>query len=126
MTVWLTRELLLAVHDEQIAEHGGASGIRDMGLLESAIARPLNRAGYGGADMAEIGALYALAIARNHPFVDGNKRTAFVALETFLILNGLALTADDAEATVMMLDMAAGTVSEAMFIEWVRTSLVKR
>lgn len=126
MTVWLTRELLLAVHDEQIAEHGGASGIRDMGLLESAIARPLNRAGYGGADMAEIGALYALAIARNHPFVDGNKRTAFVAIETFLILNGLALTADDAEATVMMLDMAAGTVSEAMFIEWVRTSLVKR
>lgn len=126
MTVWLTRELLLAVHDEQIAEHGGASGIRDMGLLESAIARPLNRAGYGGADLAEIGALYALAIARNHPFVDGNKRTAFVALETFLILNGLALTADDAEATVMMLDMAAGTVSEAMFIEWVRTSVVKR
>lgn len=125
MTVWLTRELLLAVHDEQIAEHGGASGIRDMGLLESAIARPLNRAGYGGADLAEIGALYALAIARNHPFVDGNKRTAFVALETFLILNGLALTADDAEATVMMLDMAAGTVSEAMFIEWVRTSVVK-
>ncbi|MFN8890757.1 MAG: type II toxin-antitoxin system death-on-curing family toxin [Alphaproteobacteria bacterium] len=126
MTVWLTRELLLAVHDEQIAEHGGASGIRDMGLLESAIARPLNRAGYGGADLAEIGALCALAIARNHPFVDGNKRTAFVALETFLILNGLALTADDAEATVMMLDMAAGTVSEAMFIEWVRTSVVKR
>jgi death-on-curing protein len=126
MTVWLTRELLLAVHDEQIAEHGGASGIRDMGLLESAIARPLNRAGYGGADLAEIGALYALAIARNHPFVDGNKRTAFVALETFLILNGLALTADDAEATVMMLDMAAGTVSEAMFVEWVRTSVVKR
>ena len=126
MTVWLTRELLLAVHDEQIAEHGGASGIRVMGLLESAIARPLNRAGYGGADLAEIGALYALAIARNHPFVDGNKRTAFVALETFLILNGLALTADDAEATVMMLDMAAGTVSEAMFVEWVRTSVVKR
>jgi len=126
MTVWLTRELLLAVHDEQIAEHGGASGIRDIGLLESAIARPLNRAGYGKADLAELGALYALAIARNHPFVDGNKRTAFVALETFLVLNGLELTAGDAEATVMMLDMAAGTVSEAMFIEWVRTSVVKQ
>jgi len=126
MTVWLTRELLLAVHDEQIAEHGGASGIRDIGLLESAIARPLNRAGYGKGDLAELGAFYALAIARNHPFVDGNKRTAFVALETFLVLNGLELTAGDAEATVMMLDMAAGTVSEAMFIEWVRTSVVKQ
>jgi death-on-curing protein len=126
MTVWLTRELLLAIHDEQIAEHGGASGIRDIGLLESAIARPLNRAGYDKADLAELGALYALAIARNHPFVDGNKRTAFVALETFLVLNGLELTAGDAEATVMMLDMAAGTVSEAMFIGWVRTSVVKR
>ena len=126
MTVWLTRELLLAVHDEQIAEHGGASGIRDIGLLESAIARPLNRAGYGKADLAELGALYALAIARNHPFVDGNKSTAFVALETFLVLNELQLTAGDAEATVMMLDMASGTVSEAMFIEWVRTSVVKQ
>ena len=125
MTVWLTRELLMAVHDEQIAEHGGASGIRDMGLLESAIARPLNHAGYGGADIAELGALYALAIARNHPFVDGNKRTAFVALETFLVLNRLELTAGDAEATVMMLDMAAGTVSDAAFIEWVRSSVVE-
>ena len=71
MTVWLTRELLMAVHDEQIAEHGGASGIRDVGLLESAIARPLDHAGYDGADIAALGALYALAIARNHPFVDG-------------------------------------------------------
>lgn len=126
MTAWLTRALLLAVHDEQIAEHGGASGIRDMGLLESAIARPLNHAGYGEVDVAELGALYALAIARNHPFVDGNKRTAFVALETFLVLNGLELTAGDAEATVMMLDMAAGTVSDAAFIEWVRGSVVAR
>ena len=126
MTVWLTRELLLAVHDEQIAEHGGAAGIRDMSLLESAVARPLNHAGYGGADVAELGALYALAIARNHPFVDGNKRTAFVALETFLLLNGLELTASDPEATVMMLDMATGTVSDATFIEWVRTSVLEQ
>ncbi len=126
MTVWLTRALLLAVHDEQIAEHGGASGIRDVGLLESAIARPLDHAGYDGADIAALGALYALAIARNHPFVDGNKRTAFVALETFLVLNGVALTAGDAEATVMMLDMAAGTVGDAAFIAWVRRSVVER
>ena len=126
MTVWLTRALLLAVHDEQIAEHGGASGIRDVGLLESAIARPLDHAGYDGADIAALGALYALAIARNHPFVDGNKRTAFVALETFVVLNGVALTAGDAEATVMMLDMAAGTVGDAAFIAWVRRSVVER
>jgi death-on-curing protein len=126
MTVWLTRELLLAVHDEQIAEHGGASGIRDMGLLESAIARPINHAGYGQSDVAELGALYALAIARSHPFVDGNKRTAFVALETFLVLNGLELTASDPEATVMMLDMAAGTVSDTTFIEWVRACVSVR
>ena len=125
MTVWLTRSLLLAVHDEQIAEHGGASGIRDRGLLESAIARPLNHASYGQPDLAELGALYALAIARNHPFVDGNKRTAFVALETFLVLNGLELTASDPEATVMMLDMAAGTLSDALFIEWIGASVAE-
>ncbi len=126
MTVWLTAALLLAIHDEQIAEHGGAAGIRDIGLLESAIARPLNHAGYAEADAAALGALYALAIARNHPFVDGNKRTAFVALETFLMLNGLELTVGDAEATVTMLEMAAGTVGDAMFIEWVRTSIVEQ
>ena len=126
MTVWLTAELLLAVHDEQIAEHGGASGIRDMGLLESAIARPLAHAGYGQPDVVGLGALYALAIARNHPFVDGNKRAAFVALETFLLLNGFELAAGDAEATVMMLDMAAGAVGEAEFIAWVRASSIAR
>lgn len=119
MTLWLTRELLLAVHDEQIAEHGGASGIRDMGLLESALARPLNHASYGEADVAVLGALYALAIAHNHPFVDGNKRTALVALETFLALNGLELAVSDAEATIMIRDMAAGAISDALFIEWV-------
>ena len=120
MTVWLSRELLLAVHDEQIAEHGGAPGIRDLGLLESALARPRNHAAYSQADIPELGALYALAIARNHPFIDGNKRTAFVALETFLILNGFELTASDAEATVMMLDMAGGQMDHAAFIQWVR------
>ena len=125
MIVWLTRELLLAVHDEQIAEHGGAVGIRDIGLLESAIARPRSHADYAAPDLAELAALYALAIARNHPFIDGNKRTAFVALETFLALNGLELTASDAEATVMMLDMAAGAVGDAAFIEWVRRSAVE-
>jgi len=123
MTVWLTRELLLAVHDEQIAEHGGASGIRDIGLLESAIARPRTHTDYGVPDLA---ALYAIAIARNHPFIDGNKRTAFVALETFLALNGLDLTSGDAEATIMMLDMTAGTISDAVFIAWLRQYVVER
>ena len=126
MTVWLTRELLLAVHDEQIAEHGGAPGVRDMGLLDSAVVRPRNHAGYGAADTAELGPLYALAIARNHPFVDGNKRVAFVALETFLLLNGFELAVGDAEATVAMLDMAAGAIDDAAFVEWVRASAVTR
>jgi death-on-curing protein len=123
VTVWLTRQLLLAVHDEQIAEHGGAPGIRDLGLLESALARPRNHTAHGaphaGPGLAELGALYALAIARNHPFVDGNKRTSFVALETFLALNGIELTASDADATIMMLEMAAGAISDAALIAWV-------
>ena len=125
MISWLTRDLLLAIHDEQIAEHGGAPGVRDYTLLESGLARPLNHARYGDPDLAELAALYALAIARNHPFVDGNKRTAFVALETFLILNGLELTASDAEATVMMMDMSSGAIGEAPFIAWVRRSVAK-
>ena len=119
MTVWLTRAVLLAVHDEQIAEHGGAPGIRDAGLLDSAIARPRNHAEYGAPSLPELGALYALAIARNHPFVDGNKRTAFVALETFLALNGLELAASDSDATITMMEMAAGRLDEASFIAWV-------
>ena len=99
--VWLLRQLILAIHDEQLAEHGGALGLRDDGLLDSALARPLNRAGYGEPDTAELAALYAIAIARNHPFVDGNKRTAYVALETFLALNGGRFPVSDAEAVVM-------------------------
>lgn len=125
MTVWLARELVLAVHDEQIAEHGGASGIRDIGLLDSAMARPRDHAAYGGSDLAELGALYALAIAQNHPLIDGNKRTAFVALEAFLVLNGLELTASDAEATVMMLDMAAGAIDDGAFIDWVKGAVTE-
>jgi death on curing protein len=120
MTVWLSRQLVLAVHDEQLAEHGGASGLRDEGLLESALARPLNRAGYGDPDTAELAALYAIAIARNHPFVDGNKRTAFAALFTFLDLNGLTFAPTEVDATLTMLAMAAGEMPDAAFIEWVR------
>lgn len=120
MTVWLSQQLILAIHDEQLAEHGGSTGLRDPGLLDSALARPLNRAGYGEPDIAELAAVYALGIARNHPFIDGNKRTAFVALEVFLRLNGCQLTVGDAEAVVMTMAMAAGELSDNEFIAWVR------
>jgi death-on-curing protein len=120
VTVWLSRDLILAIHDEQLAEHGGAAGLRDPGLLDSALGRPLNRAGYQAPDIAELAAVYALGIAQNHPFIDGNKRTAFVALEVFLRLNGGVFTVGDAEAVVAMLAMAAGELPDAEFIAWVR------
>ena len=122
MTVWLSRQFILAIHDEQLAEHGGAIGIRDGGLLESALARPLNRAGYGEPDMAELAALYAIAIARNHPFVDGNKRTAFVALFTFLGLNGMVFEPPEVDATMAVLGLAAGELTDEVFTDWVRTN----
>ena len=120
MTVWLSRRIVLAIHDEQLAAHGGATGVRDEGLLESALARPLNRAGYGDPDTAELAALYAIAIARNHPFVDGNKRTAFGALVLFLSLNGLELEAPEVDAAVIALRMAAGDIADTDFLAWVR------
>ncbi len=127
MTIWLSRELILAVHDEQLSQHGGASGIRDPGLLDSALARPANRASYGDpdlAELAELAALYTIAVARNHPFVDGNKRTAYVALELCLRLNGLRFPVSDAEAAVVMLQLAAGEVSDDEFTAWVRQNAV--
>ena len=123
MTVWLSRDLVLAIHDEQLAEHGGAGGLRDPGLLDSALARPANRAGYAEPDTAELAALYALGIARNHPFIDGNKRTAYVALETFLALNGLRFPVSDADAVIITLQMAAGDMDDAAFIAWVRANV---
>ena len=120
MTVSLGRKLILAIHDEQLAQHGGALGVRDDGLLDSALARPLNRAGYGDPDVAELAAVYAIAIARNHPFLDGNKRTAYVALETFLALNGCAFPVSDADAVVATLAMAAGEMNDEEFTAWVR------
>jgi death on curing protein len=122
MTVWLSRDTVLAIHEEQLAEHGGAMGIRDDGLLESALARPLNRAGYGNPDTAELAALYALGIARNHPFIDGNKRTAYVAMEAFLALNGLRFLATDADAVIKTLEMAAGDMTDEQFTDWVRAN----
>jgi death-on-curing protein len=120
VTAWLSERLVLAMHSKALARHGGADGVRDPGLLESALARPLNRAAYGEPDVIELAALYALAIGRNHPFIDGNKRTAYLALEVFLALNGLRLTATDAEAVVAILAMASGDLTDDEFILWVR------
>ena len=122
MTVWLSRQFILAIHDEQLAEHGGAIGVRDEGLLESALARPLNRAGYGEPDVAELAALYAIAIARNHPFVDGNKRTAFAALFTFLALNGMVFEPPEVDAAMAVLRLAAGDMDDDEFTAWGRAN----
>ncbi len=124
MTVWLSRDLVLALHDELLARYGGATGVRDDGLLDSALARPLNRAGYGDPDTVELAALYALAIARNHPFVDGNKRAAFASKVLFLRLNGLQLEASEAEAVMTVLRMAAHAMEDDVFTEWVRSHVV--
>ena len=124
--VWIERSVILAAHEEQLADHGGSPGIRDASLLDSALARPLNRAAYGKPDAAELAAAYAFGLAANHPFVDGNKRIAFVAMELFLALNGHELVADDAGCVMTMLAMAAGTMKEADFAEWVRRNSKRR
>jgi death on curing protein len=118
--VWLSPDVVLAIHQEQLAEHGGGEGIRDMGLLDSALARPLNLVAYGAPDLPALAASLGYGLARNHPFVDGNKRTAYVAVETFLVLNGFDLVAGDAECVVVMLDLAAGDLPEAGFAAWLR------
>ena len=121
--VWLLRDVVEAIHDEQIAWHGGSEGIRDAGLLASAIDRPRNLAAYGDPDLASLAASLGYGLARNHPFVDGNKRTAFVSVETFLLLNGAALVAGDAECVLTMEGLAGGAISEAEFAKWIRQNL---
>jgi death-on-curing protein len=118
---WQAADVLLAVHEEQLAEHGGAAGVRDLGLFESALARPQNMAAYGDPDVAALAASYGVGLAKNHPFIDGNKRTAFVAVELFLALNGHELVADDASCVLTMLAVAAGTLDEPAFAAWLRT-----
>jgi len=124
--IWIDPTVVLAIHEEQLAEHGGSPGVRDMGLLESALARPMNLAAYGEPDVAELAASYGFGIARNHPFVDGNKRTAFVSVELFLRLNGYRLSADDSACVLTMLAVAAGEMDEANFADWLRRHCVKR
>lgn len=118
---WIDRRALLLLHDESIAEHGGAAGIRDEGLLESALARPLNLVAYGDPDWAELAASYGVGLAKNHPFVDGNKRAAFLAVGLFLALNGHRLVATQADATLTMLSVAASSLDETGFAAWLRT-----
>ena len=122
---WLRHDLALAVHDELLAEHGGGEGVRDDGALESALARPRNRVAYGKADVAALAAGYAFGIARNHPFVDGNKRTAWVLARLFLELNGSRLDFRQAEAVVVMEALAAGEINEEELAEWFRGRVQK-
>jgi death-on-curing protein len=120
---WIDRDVLLAAHDEQLQEHGGATGIRDEGLFDSALARPQNLAAYGEPDAAALAASYAFGLAKNHAFVDGNKRIALVALELFLELNGFTLVADDAQCVIVILSLASGAFSEDDLAEWIRRHL---
>jgi death on curing protein len=122
-SIWIDPDVLLAAHDEQLAEHGGAAGIRDRGLFESALARPKNLAAYGDPDAAALAAAYGFGLAKNHAFVDGNKRTALVALELFLAINGFELTADDRQCVMVMLSVASGAFSENELAEWIRKHL---
>ncbi|MEY9879624.1 type II toxin-antitoxin system death-on-curing family toxin [Bradyrhizobium sp. USDA 328] len=120
---WLTRRIIIAIHDEQLATHGGASGLRDEGMLESALDRPRNKWSYESADLPELAAAYAFGIARNHPFVDGKKRTSLLALYTFLGVNGIDFVVPEAEAAAMILSLASDEVSEESLARWIRDNL---
>lgn len=122
MIVWIEKPLAIAIHERQLAEHGGGVGVRDENLLDSALARPQQSHAYGGPppDLADLAASLAFGLARNHPFVDGNKRTAAVACETFIMLNGATLHADDLELYPRYVALAEGSLSEAEFAAWLR------
>ena len=124
--VWIQREVIVAIHEMQLAEHGGLEGVRDAGLLDSALGRPQNLAAYEAPDAAALAAAYGWGISRNHPFIDGNKRTAFVAAELFLALNGQTLDANDSDCVTHMLALAAGDLDEASFAAWLRPHLRAR
>lgn len=123
---WLDQAVLIAVHEMQLTEHGGGAGLRDLGLLESAFARFLNLAAYGEPDACALAAAYGCGIARNHAFIDGNERTAFVAVELFLRLNGWRLAASDADCVLTMLAVSTGELTENEFAAWLRAHAVTR
>ncbi len=127
---WISKRALIILHDESLATHGGGSGIRDEGLLDSALARPENLLAYADAshppDISALAAAYCVGLAKNHPFVDGNKRAAFLATGLFLYLNGHRLTATQADATLTVLGVAAGDISENAFAAWLRRHIAAR
>ena len=123
---WVNRQTLVTLHDMSLAEHGGASGIRDQGLLESALARPENLAAYDEPDYASLAASYGFELAKNHAFVDGNKRVAFLSVRLFLFKNGYRLNATQTDATLAMLGVAPGELDELAFADWIRTHSVLR
>ena len=120
MFIWIDRRALLLLHGESLVLHGGAPGMRDEGLLDSALARPENLAAYGQPDVFDCAAAYAFGLAKNHPFIDGNKRAAFLGAGMFLRLNGFRLTATQHEATLTMLSLAASDITEAAYADWLR------
>lgn len=123
--LWISIELVRAIHSRQLSEHGGLDGVRDPGMLESALARPRQLFAYGEPDIADLAAAYAFGIARNHAFADGNKRTASVVCETFIELNGHSLQAEDLEMYPVFLSLAEGNLTEAELADWLRAHLKK-
>jgi death-on-curing protein len=123
---WINKRLLITLHDESLAMHGGASGIRDEGLLDSALNRAVNLAVYGNPDFAELAAAYGVGLAKNHAFIDGNKRAAFLSVGLFLGLNGYKLKATQVDATLTMLAVASSDMDEASFATWLRNNAMQR
>ena len=123
---WIDRQLLIILHDESLVLHGGASGIRDEGLLDSALNRAKNLALYGQPDYADLATAYVFGLSSNHAFVDGNKRVAFLALGLFLGLNGYKLTASQVDATLTMMSVAKGEIQESEFGQWIRAHTIQR
>jgi death-on-curing protein len=124
--VWIDAAVIDAIHDAQLAEHGGLAGTRDAGMLASALARAQNLALYGSPDVCDLAAAYGYGISRNHAFIDGNKRTGFVAAELFLALNGFNLNATDVDCVITMLQVAAGEITEESFAAWIRKHAIPR
>ena len=118
--IWLSTNLVLSIHDEQLRQFGGPPGLRDQALLESALSRPLNKYAYGSEDLAALAAAYGFGLARNHVFIDGNKRIAFLAMVTFLGLNDIDFVVPEADAVVIILAVAAGEVDEDGLTRWIR------
>lgn len=123
---WIDKQALVRLHDESLALHGGPSGIRDDGLLDSALGRPQHLAAYGEPDIADLAASYGVGLAKNHPFIDGNKRVAFLSVGLFLFINGQRLTATQVDATLAMLAVASSDMQETEFAAWIRGHIAPR